>query len=108
MRVGIKLVQKNAFSATLTQDDFAKNLRPLPTSPQLRAARQKMLALEDVKLRQCELGEPSWLATVTRPDICACAARFASQMKSLKGSDVYRINDLAGAAEVWQQAAILG
>lgn len=37
--VGMELAQESDFSATQTQDEFAKNLQPLPTSPQLWPAR---------------------------------------------------------------------
>ena len=93
VHVGIELNQEANFSATLTQEGFAKNPHPLGTSPELRAARQKLLSPEDVKLRQCKLGELCWLATVSRPDICATLARIASRINSLQGVDVYRINN---------------
>ena len=67
--VGIELVQDSNFSATLTQAEFAKNLQPLGTSPQLWAARQKLFSPEDAKQRQCKLGELRWLAAFSRPDI---------------------------------------
>ena len=55
--VGMELVLESDFPATLAQDEFARNLKPLPTSPQLWAARQKTLSIEDIKLRQSKLGE---------------------------------------------------
>ena len=94
VRIGMELSQDKSFSVTLTQKDFAEKLKPLGTSPQLRAARQKVLSPEDVELRQCKLGELCWLATVSRPDICARLARIASRINELTGSDVYRINDV--------------
>ena len=33
--VGVELAQESDFSATLTQDEFARNLNPLPTPTQL-------------------------------------------------------------------------
>ena len=44
---------------------------------------------------------------MSRPDICARLARTASRVNLLKGSDVYRINDLVKTVKVWQQAAVL-
>ena len=52
MRAGIKLVKDSSFLATLTQGDSAKNLQPLGTPPQLRAARQQLLSPGEVILRQ--------------------------------------------------------
>ena len=92
------------FSATL---EFAKNFQPLGTSPELWAARQKLLSPEDAKLRQCKLGGLCRPATVSRREICAKLARIASRINSLQGADVYRINDLAKTVKKWQPATVL-
>ena len=101
------LAQDSTSPATLTQGDFAKNLQPPPTTPKLWAARQQLPSPEDVKLRQSELGELCWLATVSRPDTCARLARIATRINSLRGSDVYGINDLVKTAKLWNKAAVL-
>ena len=106
MHVGMELAQDSNFSATLPQEEFAKNLQPLPTTPKLLAVRQQLLPLEDVKLRQCKLGELCWPSTVSRPDICARLARIASRINSLQGSDVYRINDLSKTARLWRKDVV--
>ena len=93
MHVGVELELDTNFSATLTQKDFTKNFQPLGTSPDLWAARQKLLSPEDAKPRQCKSGELRWLATVSRPDMCARLACIASCIDSLQGVDVFRIND---------------
>ena len=105
--VAMGLARESDPSVTQTQDEFAQNLKPLPASPQLGAARQKTLSTEDTEFRQCELGELCRLSTVSRPDICAHLARIASRVNSLRGSGVYRITDLARTAAVWRQAAVL-
>ena len=107
MHVGMELAQESDFPVTQTQDGFARNSRPLPPSSQAWAARRKTLSIEDVKLRQCKLGELGWLVSVSRPDICARLARIASRVNSLQGSDVYRINDLVETVKMRRQAAIL-
>ena len=48
-----------------------------------------------------------WLATVSRPDICARLARIASRINALQGCDVYRIDELVKIAREWQQATEL-
>ena len=35
VRLGVELVKKSDFTSTLTQGDFTKNIKFLPTSPQL-------------------------------------------------------------------------
>ena len=42
-RVGAELARRKDFSATLTQADFAKNLKLLPTAPALLAGRMGAL-----------------------------------------------------------------
>ena len=103
----MELAQNKDSSATLTLGEFARNLQPLPTAPKLRAARQQLSSVEDIKLRQCKPGELSWLATVSRPDICARLARIASHINSLQGSDVYRITDLVETVKLRQAATVL-
>ena len=51
----------------------------------------------ETKMRQCEFGEFCWVATVSRPGSCARLAKIASRFTFFRGSDVYRINDLARA-----------
>ena len=97
--MGIELAQGHAFPATLTQNDFATNLQPSPTTPKLWAARQELLPPEDGHMCQCRPGEARWLATRL--------ALIASRDNSLRGSDVYRINDPIKTAETWQKAAAL-
>ena len=60
-----------------------------------------------MELRQCKLGRLCWLATVSRPDICASLARISSRSNPLQGFDGYRINDLVNFAKMWQPAARL-
>ena len=73
----MELAQEKDFSGTLTRKDFAKNLKPLPTSPESREGRKSPLSMGDIKLRHCKLGEHCWVAAVSRPDIRACLARIA-------------------------------
>ena len=60
---GMESAQDSDFSITLRQGEFAKNLQPLPTTPQLWAARQQLSSSNEIKLRQRKLGELRWLAT---------------------------------------------
>ena len=103
----MELAQEGEFPVTHAQDEFAQNLKLLPTSPQLWAARQTTLDIEDVKLRHCKPGELCRFTTVSGPDICVRLARITSRVDSFLRSDVYRINDPAMAVKLCQQAAIL-
>ena len=107
MLVGIESEQDSNFSATLTQGGSTKNLQQLPATPKLWAVCQQVLSPGDVKSRQCEPGELCFPAPVSRPDICARLDRISFRINSLRGSDVYRTNDLVKAAKLRQQAAAL-
>ena len=105
MHVGMEVAQVKDFPATSTQEDFTKNLKLLPTSPELRAGRKNPLSMDYIKLRPCKLGELRWVAAVPRPDICARLARINSRINALCGSHVYRFRELVRMVKNWQQAA---
>ena len=105
--VGMVLPRGDDFSVQTTQEDFRKNVRRLPTSPELRAARQQPLSPEAVKLRQCKFGELFGVAAFSRLDICDRLARIASLANSSQGSDVYRASNLVTTVPARRQAAIL-
>ena len=67
------------------------------------ASRQRPFRMEDIRRRHCKLGELRRLATVVRPDFGARLARLASEVSSLKGSDIY---DLIKTVGEWQQANV--
>ena len=101
------MTQGGAPSVTLTKEDFAKDLKLIPTSPELWNARQNPSSADETKLRQRKTGESRWLATVSRLGICSGSARRASRVNAFQGSDAYRINDLVRTGRAWQKATIL-
>ena len=107
MHVGMELTQEDDGAATLTQGDFANNSKLIPTSPDLRRARQKSLPADETELCQCRMGEVRRPATLPRQNTCARLARPASRVNDLQGSDVYRINDLVRTVKKWAAAPIL-
>ena len=76
---GMEMARAEDFSATLTQEDFAKNLKPLLTSPEMRAGRKEQLPLDET------CGFPG--RRVSGPDTCARLAEIASRINSLSGGD---------------------
>ena len=74
VHVGMKLAQEEDFSVTLTQAAPTEKVKLLPTPPELWEGRKERLSMEYIKLRQCMLGELRWVATVSRPDMCAVGA----------------------------------
>ena len=70
-QVGMELPQEKDFSVKLTQEEFTKGLKPTPSPPGFWDFRRRRLSSDEIKLRRCELGELRWVATVSRPDICA-------------------------------------
>ena len=63
--------------------------------------------MDETEMCQCKSGGLVWVAAVSPPDICALFAKIGSRINSLWGSDVYRSNELALAAEARQQATAL-
>ena len=94
VHVGMELARKADFSVELTQAEFTRQLQFLDTSSALWKRRQTPLSDEEKLLCQCKMGELCWLATDSRPDICARLAQLASKVNDLQGSDIYRINAL--------------
>ena len=47
------------------------------------------------------------MAIVSRLDICARLSRIATRIKSLRGVDVFRINDVVKTVKNWQPATVL-
>ena len=105
--VGTEPAQEEDFPATLTQADFVKNLKPLPTSSALRAGREESLSMGYIELRQCRSGVRFWVATVYRPDICARLARIASSIHPLRGSGAFCMNELVRVVKDWRRATAL-
>ena len=100
-------MQQLDFSVALTQADVTRQLQPLETSADLWKRRQYPLSDEEKLLCQCKMGELCWLATVSRPDICARLAQLASKVNDLQGSDIYRINAPIKTVEAEQPPAAL-
>ena len=71
VHVGMELVRQSDSSVTPMQAEFTSHLLFLDTSPALWERRQNPLSDEEKLLCQCKMGELRWLATVSRPDICA-------------------------------------
>ena len=94
MHVGMDIIQKQDGSAEITQKSFADMLCLIPTPPSLWKDRNRPLDDDDLQVCQGKLAELCWLATVSRPDICARLARFSANLNSLQVIDMYRINDL--------------
>ena len=61
--------------------------------------------MNDEELQSCQskLGELCWLATVSRPDVCARLARISANLNYLQVVDIYRINDLIKTVKLWQK-----
>ena len=57
VHVGVEPVQGKDFFATLTEADFPRDLKFLPTSLGLCAGRKEPLSLDETRMRRCKLGE---------------------------------------------------
>ena len=63
--------------------------------------------MDETEMRQGSSGELCRAAAVSRLETCARSVEIAQRINSLCGSDVYRINVLARAAEEWRRATVL-
>ena len=66
--VGMELVQEKDSSVTLAREDFAKNLKPLPTCLALWEGRENPLSMDDTGMRQCRVsrvGLPRFLYQIS-------------------------------------------
>ena len=95
VHAGMEMSQSNDFSVQLAHGDFANALKPMPTTPELRASRQRPLSIEEVRIRECRLGELRWLATDSRPHI-----------RALLDGEIFRIHDSVRTVEGWRRATI--
>ena len=86
----------------IAQKTITDLLDPSATSPSLSRDWSRALSDEELQTCQSKLGELCWLATVSRPDICARLARFSANLNSVKVIDIYRINDLIKTVKKWQ------
>ena len=100
--IGMDVPQEDDGSVANPQTTYADLLRPIAASPSLWKDRNSPLSDEELQICQGKLGEPCWLATASRPDICARLARFSANLKSLKVIDICRINDLIKTVKKWQ------
>ena len=107
LHVGMELVQEADFSVEHTRAEFSRQLKLLDTSPAFWKRRRRPLSDEEKLLCQCKMGELCWLATVSRPDICARLAQLASKVNEIQGSDSYRINSLMKTVKIGQPRAVL-
>ena len=103
---GMAVSPANDYSARLTQADFSSKLVPLGTARALWAARRQLLSPEAVLRCRRKLGELCWLATTSRPDICARLTKLAPKGNSIRRRDTYRVDDLIKAEQGWQPGAI--
>ena len=94
-------------SAHFPPKKFTDALDAISTKTDLLASRQRPLSMEDIWARQCDLGVLRRLATVSRADICATLAHLAAKVKTLRGGDVFRINDLIKTVKARQRATVL-
>ena len=101
-----KLPQATDAPVQRTRKNFTNASKPIPTTPEMRASPRRPSSKKEVRICPCKLGGLCWSAAAPRPDICARLAQLAARLNSLKGSEVYRSNDLANTVKARQHAAI--
>ena len=94
-RVGVEVRRGDDFSVRLTQEELAKSLKPIPTSPERWGSRQRPLPPDEIESRRRKLVALRRPAAVSRRDVCARLSHIASRAMSIQGRDIYSFNDLA-------------
>ena len=98
----MEVLQKKDGSAEIPQKTFSDLICPISTSASLWRDRNRPLNDEELQTCQSKLRALRWLATVSRPDICARLARFSANLNGHEVIDIYRINDLIKTVKEWQ------
>ena len=101
------LLRRDDGSVEITQQTSTDLLRPIATPPSLWRDRNRALSDEELQICQSKRGKLCWLATVSRPDVCARLARSSANLNSLEVIDIYRINDLIRTVKKWQSECAL-
>ena len=65
---GMEMSRAQDFPVIATQEEFAEEPQPMPTSPAFRASHRRLISMEELRL----------LATASRPAICARLAQLAT------------------------------
>ena len=75
----------------VTQDTYSKDLIEIPVSP-----REKERSLNEPEVKQLReaIGQLSWLATQTRPELCFPVSQLSSNIKSATTNDIKKANKL--------------
>ena len=106
MRVGIKVYRPADSSAQSTRGDFTDAPKPIRTTLESRASRQRPPLMEGVRMCQCRPGELCRLATVSRPEFCVRVPPSGARANSPQDSGAHRLNDLIKSAKEWRRATI--
>ena len=83
VHVGMAPSQAGDASVRLAQENFTDARTPSPTTPELRALRQRPLSMEQGRVCKYKLGKLCWPATDSRPDTCTRLAPLAARANSL-------------------------
>ena len=84
--VGMELPQYGDVSVRTTQRKITEALQQIPTTQELRAWRQRLITIEEIRACECKSGGYCRLATASRPGICARLAQLASKVTPFGGA----------------------
>ena len=106
VRVGMEVSEANDFLIQLTQGNFTNALKPSPTTPELRASRQRPYWMGEFRIHRRISGDLRRLATASRPGNRARGAQLAARVNARQGSEICRTNDLEKTVEEGRQATV--
>ena len=105
--VGGGALRNKNLPITITQETFTGEIQSIPNSADMWEQRRRKLYLNEIRERQCKLGESFWPATASRPDICVGPPALAAKVNHKQACDVYRIDDLIRTAKERKGSPVL-
>ena len=97
----IQLPKGKNLPVTVTPKKFVDGLELTPPSPQVWAAGQRPLSVDQTRKRQSKLGELRALASAAGPDIRTRLTQLAAKVRTPQAGNVYRIDELIRTAKSW-------
>ena len=96
---GLHIEQDSDFAVTIHQKPFIDLLQPIPIARDAKAAMDEAVSDAELASARSILGQLSWLAHSSRPDLCSGVSDVASQVSNMRIRHLRHINLLVGLAK---------
>ena len=86
---GVRICQQPNFSVSADQEDYLRGLKAIPTTSEDWSRRQEDLPEDLPPPLRALLGQLSYAATCSRPDLCSSLADISTRINELRMHDRY-------------------